>query len=126
MPEIISANTILVFYNTFNTVLTRTKFLHCHFVLHYCYQLFLTENYILSGTLCTDEIDECLPGPCKHGATCRDQINGFICNCVKSGQYLYSSSSSSYSSSSSSPFFLILLLLLQFNNLTIKLYKEHY
>lgn len=25
--------------------------------------------------------DECASNPCKHGATCRDLFNGFLCHC---------------------------------------------
>jgi hypothetical protein len=25
------------------------------------------------------DIDECIPNPCKNGATCSDQVNGYKC-----------------------------------------------
>lgn len=28
------------------------------------------------------DIDECIPNPCKNGATCSDQVNGYKCACV--------------------------------------------
>ena len=35
------------------------------------------------GQLCTDEINECDPNPCKNDAPCRDQFNDFYCDCSK-------------------------------------------
>ena len=28
------------------------------------------------------EIDECESNPCRHGSTCRDGVNGYICECT--------------------------------------------
>ena len=33
--------------------------------------------------ICITEIDECLSSPCKHGGTCKDEINGYKCTCRK-------------------------------------------
>ena len=33
------------------------------------------------GTLCEIDINECESDPCQNGATCQDQINGYICEC---------------------------------------------
>ena len=33
------------------------------------------------GQLCTEEIDECDPNPCKNNAPCHDQFNDFYCDC---------------------------------------------
>jgi cubilin len=35
-----------------------------------------------TGTLCDQEINECLPNPCQNGGTCTDQQNGFLCVCT--------------------------------------------
>ena len=28
------------------------------------------------------EIDECASSPCQNGGTCRDLVNGFMCDCA--------------------------------------------
>ena len=28
------------------------------------------------------DIDECVPAPCKNGATCVDLVGGYRCDCV--------------------------------------------
>ena len=35
------------------------------------------------------DINECVTHRCEHGATCLDQVNGYICQCVPGyeGQY---------------------------------------
>lgn len=35
----------------------------------------------LNITVCTD-INECASNPCQNAGTCRDGINGYICNCA--------------------------------------------
>lgn len=31
-------------------------------------------------------VNECISNPCRHGATCVDQYNGFLCQCTPSWQ----------------------------------------
>lgn len=35
-----------------------------------------------TGKNCNHNVDECLSGPCKHGATCHDLVNDFECICA--------------------------------------------
>ncbi len=28
------------------------------------------------------DIDECVSSPCENGASCTDQVNGFVCTCA--------------------------------------------
>ncbi|CAG2112441.1 unnamed protein product, partial [Medioppia subpectinata] len=35
-----------------------------------------------TGSLCDQEINECVPNPCQNGGTCTDQQNGFLCVCT--------------------------------------------
>jgi len=39
--------------------------------------------------MCEENIDDCASQPCKNGATCIDEVNGFSCACP-SGRYLLS------------------------------------
>ena len=39
-----------------------------------------------TGKFCDEEIDECLPGPCKNGGTCDDYINSYTCDCDQTGE----------------------------------------
>ena len=41
---------------------------------------------LYAGTICDEEIDECLPGPCKNGGTCHDHINAYTCDCDQTGK----------------------------------------
>ena len=41
---------------------------------------------ICTGKFCDEEIDECLPGPCKNGGTCHDHINAYTCDCDQTGK----------------------------------------
>lgn len=34
-----------------------------------------------AGSRCQTDINECASNPCKHGGTCTDSINGFVCAC---------------------------------------------
>ncbi|CAF0813108.1 unnamed protein product [Didymodactylos carnosus] len=34
-----------------------------------------------TGSVCDQEIDECLTSPCLHGGICTNLINGYYCNC---------------------------------------------
>ena len=36
----------------------------------------------IAGTLCTEEVNECDPDPCNHGATCVDGVNKYTCICT--------------------------------------------
>jgi hypothetical protein len=38
-----------------------------------------------SGDNCTTNIDECDPSPCQNGGNCRDQVNGYLCDCTSTG-----------------------------------------
>lgn len=35
-----------------------------------------------AGPLCTLDVDECLSGPCLHGATCVNAEGGYTCHCL--------------------------------------------
>ena len=35
-----------------------------------------------TGRICDYNIDECDSDPCQHGATCRDEVNSYICECA--------------------------------------------
>ncbi|XP_054159895.1 LOW QUALITY PROTEIN: cubilin-like [Oppia nitens] len=35
-----------------------------------------------TGSLCEQEINECLSNPCQNGGTCTDQTSGFLCVCT--------------------------------------------
>ena len=41
---------------------------------------------LYTGKFCDEEIDECLPGPCKNGGTCHDHINAYTCDCDQEGK----------------------------------------
>ena len=41
---------------------------------------------LCTGKFCDEEIDECLPGPCKNGGTCHDHINAYTCDCDQTGE----------------------------------------
>ena len=28
------------------------------------------------------DVDECLSDPCMNDATCKDELNGYVCNCA--------------------------------------------
>lgn len=36
----------------------------------------------VTGSACELDIDECVPSPCKNGATCIDQPGNYFCQCV--------------------------------------------
>ena len=38
-------------------------------------------NASLSHFISTPDIDECSSSPCQNGATCEDQLNGYVCRC---------------------------------------------
>jgi hypothetical protein len=44
------------------------------------YQCYCKPGY--TGQNCLIDVDECLPVPCKNGATCIDKVNDFECRCA--------------------------------------------
>ena len=63
--------------NAHETVIWKyTKFV-CHTVVYIENKQHSTFPFIFSS-----DIDDCQPNPCKNGATCTDQVNGFNCACV--------------------------------------------
>lgn len=44
------------------------------------YQCYCKPGY--TGQNCNMDVDECLPVPCKNGATCIDKINDYECHCA--------------------------------------------
>lgn len=38
---------------------------------------------------CEEDINECESCPCVNGATCQDQINGYVCKC-RNGKFFTS------------------------------------
>ncbi len=38
-----------------------------------------------SGVLCDVEVDECMSSPCQNNGLCRDEVDGYSCECVHPG-----------------------------------------
>jgi len=34
-----------------------------------------------TGTVCDQQIDECLSSPCQHGGSCTDAVDNYTCDC---------------------------------------------
>ena len=45
-------------------------------------QLMVNHCVTSPGRICDYNIDECDSDPCQHGATCRDEVNSYICECA--------------------------------------------
>lgn len=41
----------------------------------------VAKQHCVSNLLCSIDVDDCTPNPCKHGGTCQDLVNGFKCTC---------------------------------------------
>ena len=36
---------------------------------------------MVPGTMCDEDVDECVSNPCQNQGTCIDQLGGYICDC---------------------------------------------
>ena len=40
------------------------------------------KSELLIGPHSFADVDECVSAPCQNGATCIDQVNGYLCQCA--------------------------------------------
>ena len=52
-----------------------------YITIYPCVYNFVTKN-CFPGKTCDVDVNECMSDPCQNNATCVDDVNGYICECL--------------------------------------------